>query len=130
MSDDLLWACDCTGEGCSNPKHHDFWMPENWPGGRAPVRWTYHDRSAEREAGNKYAGDSMGVDVWVPECCEGPDPLCGQLWWASQGAPKTASDRVKVWLKLEAEMLAERDPILDLRDSQEEAHWLPGAMPG
>jgi len=129
VSDNLLWACDCTGEGCSNPKHHDFWMPENWPGGRAPVRWKYHDRSAEREAGNHFAGDSIGVEVWVPDYCLG-GPKDGGLWWASQGAPKTALDCIRVWRKLEAEIVAEREPILDRRDAQDEAHWLPGAVPG
>lgn len=128
VGDDLLRACDCETDGCSNPGHHDFWMPENWPGGRAPVRWTYHDRSADREAGNQYASDSMGVEVWVPDCCV--DPEGGALWWASRGAPTTAPQRIACWLGMEAELLVERDQILDLRDSQDEAHWLPGALPG
>ena len=29
--------CNCDPAACFDPKHQAFWMPENWPGGLAPV---------------------------------------------------------------------------------------------
>ena len=30
--------CQCPDDACFDPAHEKFWMPSNWPMGRAPVR--------------------------------------------------------------------------------------------
>lgn len=130
-------------DNCVDRDHAHFWFPENWPGGRAPVRWTYRDRSEDRLAAQErfdqgesktndahFISDSMGVELWVPECCVGPEG--GALWWATQGVPPTPGAVIAAWRKMEAEFEAERDAILDARDALDELRFnvRAGALPG
>jgi hypothetical protein len=144
---------------CQDPTHDHFWECENWAGDRAPVRWLYRDRTPEREAerarveaavaageptasNEHYISDGISVQLWVPDFCVPDDaPFASNLWWCSTSAmrykvqydgPRATRPsvwNVQFWIREEAKLLAERDPILDLRDSGREAHELKGAFP-
>lgn len=142
-SPQLTWDCDCRGDRCANPLHHDFWHHDNWAFGRAPARWVHNDRSEdrrrereryEREGGGcnaQFITDSLSVELWVPDCCVPDDAfLATNLWYVGGGHVwNDASRNVEWWRREEAVLLAERDPILNLRESADEAHWLAGAFP-
>lgn len=133
-------------DNCVDCDHAHFWFPENWPGGRAPVRWTYKDRSDDRAAADRhnaaaktfeervipsfYIHDYMGIQLWVPECCVGPEG--STCWWATQGVPSTPTAVIAAWRKMEAEFEAERDAILNAADELEEMRFevKSGALPG
>jgi hypothetical protein len=145
---------------CQDPTHDHFWHCENWAGDRAPVRWVYRDntdkREAERarvEAGRAageptasmehYISDGISVQLWVPDFCV-PDnaEFASNLWWCSTQAmhykaqydgpraTRASIWNVQFWIKQEASLLAEREPILDRRDAGREAHDLQGVFPG
>jgi len=120
-------------------------MPENWPGGKAPVRWTYDDASDRRAAARAayeqraadgikpnlndegFIYDSMGVECWVPEYAIAPDGG-GQIWWSSFGVPSGAVTTIRQWIRLEAELCAELDPIIDRHNELAYFHADSGLM--
>lgn len=118
---------------CMDRNHAHFWFPENWPGGRAPVRWVYQDRSEKRQANPKdahFIKDFIAAEVWVDDCCVGPQG--NNLWFTTQSVPPTPSATITLWRKFEAELQAERDEILDARDALDELRFnvRTGALPG
>ncbi len=135
---------------CIDPSHPHYWFPENWPGGRAPAKWTWKDRSAERAAADEkhehlvllgrdvgpsdsmFIRDYAAVELWVPDICVPESTFATALWSESGPQGPLNGDVVAFWVSAEKRLAAERDVILNARDALDELRLSPGVtvMPG
>lgn len=108
---------------CHDPDHSHFWMPANWPGGVAPVRW--QTRTPER--------DWVSVGTWVKLAS-------GEVeWWrhwhfgsgtGDRWEPGTGMNDIRTLVNLEKKLLAEVAEHRAALDDLAETQALPGALPG
>lgn len=106
-----------------DPADLDFWMPENWPGERAPAR--IEVKPTGRALSGFYSEEDAGrpefrglVEVWVPEWLRvyyrDHEGVVGgtQLWWSSGGSG--TAEHATAWCYREAaELEALRDRELE-----------------
>lgn len=102
------------GEAICLDRHHDcFWWPENWPGGRAPARWT-----VEKWTG----GWAATVRMWFP----GPNTDLRSKTMTGFTALEAMRACPRLEKELERERAVKLERYTDLREARVSAFAVPG----
>ncbi len=119
---------------CTDPSHPHFWMPANWPGGRAPAQVEYrHDTPRpDREYDTSERLTSVSARLWVADAAGVPDLWTSAVYGSGRGIYPFDERIRRVFAegeRLAAELEADRDKYLVEQAELEEIQLLMG-MPG